>query len=303
MYEQITLSILSFFTIIGMGGAIIVYWSTRHDPIRQQLHEIQLEDRLKMFEQKSGPLTCLLKGLGRLFTPGQPSNQLQQDLSRAGYHNRNAVPIFIGTKMLLLLTGLVLFTLSVSRLNVSLPMTVFLIVAGAAFFSFMPNVIVRWRRLKRQQVISQSLPDAIDLLEICVSSGMGMNMAWNAVSDEISKVSTELADEMALTNLETHLGEPNAIAMRHMAQRTGVQEIASLTAALIQTERFGTSISEALRVYATTLREKRSQSAEEAAEKLAVKLILPMVLFIFPATLIVMAGPACLQLVDVIGKY
>jgi tight adherence protein C len=148
------------------------------------------------------------------------------------------------------------------------------------------------RRHKRTGDVRRNLPDAIDLLEICVSSGMGLDMAWNAVCDEFRGVSAILADEMALSNLEMHLGAPRADAMRNMAKRTGVEDISSLVATLVQSERFGTSVSQALRTYADAMRQERSCRAEEAAEKLAIKLLFPMVMFIFPCMFLVILGPA-----------
>jgi len=166
---------------------------------------------------------------------------------------------------------------------------------GAMLF-FIPNMHVSIRREGRRGIIRRHLPDAIDLLEICASAGMGLDMALNSVTEEVRSVSNILADEMALTNLEIHLGASRAVAMRHMAQRTGADELSSLVAVLVQSERFGTSISDALRTYATSLRETRSQRAQESAEKMAVKLIFPMVLFIFPAVVMVMAGPGFMML-------
>src|SRR5205809_980064 len=119
-----------------------------------------------------------------------------------------------------------------------------IIVAVLAAFALLPNLAVTLRRRKRTADVRSHLPDAIDLLEICVSSGMGLDMAWNAVCDEFRGVSGILADEMALSNLEMHLGAPRADAMRNMAKRTGVEDISSLVATLVQSERFGTSVSQ-----------------------------------------------------------
>ena len=166
---------------------------------------------------------------------------------------------------------------------------------------FVPNVVVYRRRLARRNEIRHHLPDVLDLLQICVTSGMGLDMAWNAVSDEIRGVCPILADEMALTNLELHLGSPRSVAMRRMADRTGAAEISSLVAVLLQSERFGTSISDALRVYATSMREKRSQQAAENAEKMAVKLLFPMVMFIFPSILVVTVGPASVTIAEMMS--
>jgi tight adherence protein C len=126
--------------------------------------------------------------------------------------------------------------------------------------------------------------------------GRGADMAWNAVCDEFRGVSQVLADEMALSNLEMHLGAPRADAMRNMAKRTGVEDINSLVGTLVQSERFGTSVSQALRTYADAIRMERSMRAEEAAEKLAIWLLFPMVLFIFPCMFIVILGPAGIRI-------
>jgi tight adherence protein C len=128
---------------------------------------------------------------------------------------------------------------------------------------------------------------------------MGMDMAWNSVSDEVRAVSPTLADEMALTNLEIHLGAPRVVAMRNMARRTGADELSSLVAVLVQSERFGTSVVDALRTYANAMRETRSMRSQEAAEKMAVKLLFPMILFIFPSVILVMIGPAGMTLYKV----
>ena len=130
---------------------------------------------------------------------------------------------------------------------------------------------------------------------------MGLDTAWNSVSEEVRGVSTALADEMALTSLQLRLGGSRSVAMRNMAERTGVDEVASLVAALVQSERFGTSISDALRTFAGSMRERRSQNAAEAAEKTAVKLLFPMVLFIFPAVFVVTVGPAAVQIYKMIS--
>ena len=146
------------------------------------------------------------------------------------------------------------------------------------------------------------LPDALDLLEICISAGMGLDTAWNAVADEVRHVCPTLADEMALANLEMHLGAPRAVALRHMAERTTCEDLSSLVAIMVQSERFGTSIASALQTFAASMRQVRSQRAEEKAEKMAVKLIVPMVAFIFPAVMIVLAGPAGITLSRIFGS-
>jgi tight adherence protein C len=152
------------------------------------------------------------------------------------------------------------------------------------------------QRKARRDEICLFLPQAVDLLEICVTSGIGLNMAWNMVANEIQQVSTILSNEMALTNFEIHLGANRAEAMRRMASRTGAEELSSLAAILVQTDRFGTSMATALQEFAKSMREERSFKAEESAEKMAVKLVIPMTLFIFPAVLIIIIGPAAVSI-------
>jgi tight adherence protein C len=171
---------------------------------------------------------------------------------------------------------------------------------GGTFLFFIPNMILKMRLKKRQNEIRQHLPEAIDMLEICVSSGIGLSMAWNIVADEIQHVSPILANAMGLTNFEIHLGVSRVEAMRHMANRTGVDRLSSLAAILVQTERFGTSIATTLKVFATSMREERFFEVEEQAEKIAAKLIIPMILFIFPAIFVVTVGPAVLTIADTI---
>jgi tight adherence protein C len=149
---------------------------------------------------------------------------------------------------------------------------------------------------RRREEIRRHLPQAVDLLEICVSSGLGLDMAWSVVSEEIRQVSPILANAMSLTNFEMNLGASRVDAMRHMAERTGATELSSLATILIQTERFGTSIAETLKIFANSMREARTYTAEESAEKMTVKLIFPMALFIFPAVLVIVAGPALITL-------
>jgi len=179
------------------------------------------------------------------------------------------------------------------------PSKMTLVLVGSTVFFFLPNFYLAYRLKKRHDEIYRHLPEAVDLLEICVSSGLGLDMAWNVVAEEIRQVTSVLSSSMSLTNFEMHLGVSRIEAMKHMAERTGVQELKSLAAILIQTDRFGTSIADTLQVFAASIREERSFVAQEVAEKMSVKMLFPMILFIFPAALIVMVGPAILQLSNI----
>jgi len=235
-------------------------------------------------------------------TSGKTSISLQQQLAEAGFHNPSTPGVYIGGKFLLLLIGLLLFAALIFPLPLPLPTRIFLVFLGSCLLFFVPNIIVSRRRAERKQDVREALPDAIDLLEVCVSAGMGLDMAWSLVIEQMRPVSPTLADEMALVDLEIHLGASRVAAMRNMARRTGADEIRSLVGVLAQTDRFGTSIADALRVFASTMRERRSADAQELAEKTSVKLLFPMLLFIFPAMLLIAVGPAAIRLMAMIAS-
>jgi tight adherence protein C len=161
-----------------------------------------------------------------------------------------------------------------------------------------PRVYISRRAIARRMEIQKSLPDALDLMVVCVESGMGLNQALVHVSQEIGAVSRAMRAELALVNLEIQTGTPRDEALRHFADRTDLPDIRSLVAMLIQTDRFGTSIARSLRVHAETMRTRRRQRAEEAAAKTTIKLVFPLVLFIFPAMFVVILGPALLHIID-----
>jgi len=241
--------------------------------------------------------------MGSVLGSANASQQLREQLARAGFHNPDAGAKYLGAKTALLLAGATVLPVVLLATKLGLSKAVFAAFLAAGTLYFIPNMVVGLRIRGRSQKVREHLPEALDLLEICVSAGMGLDTAWNAVADEIRDVCPILADEMALTNLEIHLGAPRAEAMRHMAFRTGGQDISSLVAILVQSERFGTSIATALQTFAASMRQTRSQRAEERAEKMAVKLLIPMVLFIFPAVMIVLVGPAGITLRNVLGKF
>jgi tight adherence protein C len=159
-----------------------------------------------------------------------------------------------------------------------------------------PNWALNRRVRLRQREIFEAFPDALDLLTICVEAGLGLDAALARVAREIRLTSRELSDELELVTLEMRAGAGKDRALRNLALRTGVEDIESLVALLVQSERFGTSIGESLRIQSDTLRVKRQQRAEEAAAKISVKLVFPLVLCILPSIFIVVGGPAVIQI-------
>ena len=304
MNPQIAIPLLAGVSVILIGGAILLWDVVRRAPMMARLRgaantaaPIAVSAPLSPASQSN--LTGMLANLGTVISSGKSSKSLSEQLTQAGYHHPDAAAAYIGSKVLLTLVGLmvgwILLTLLLPASMAHNLKILVVLMAGMLFF-MIPNMVVSSHQNTRRREIKVHLPEAIDLLEVCASSGMGLDMAWNCVTDEIRHVSETLADEMALTNLEIQLGTSRTTAMRNMASRTGAEELSSMVAVLVQSERFGTSISESLQTFATCLRETTGQVAQESAEKMAVKLIFPMVTCIFPSIVAVMIGPAFLSL-------
>ena len=216
-------------------------------------------------------------------------------LIQAGFRSQGAYRTFFAAKIVLfvLLPSLYLFISSVYNLTSEVTLMC-IIIAGTGFF--IPDIVILHYKLKRQEIITKALPDAIDLMVICVTAGLGLDMTFNRVGQEIRPHCQDLSDEFSLTNLEIRAGKSREESYKNMARRTDVPEVRSLMNMLNQTNRFGTNVSDSLRVHADSMRIKRRQIAEEKAAKSAVKLILPLILFIFPAIMIVLVGPAGIKI-------
>ena len=295
---QALIPILAFVTVVSFGGAVLAVRYARRRWLEQRLYGEQVGGggQTMAAPAPGQRLVGTLEQMGRAVSAQEAAPDLRERLTHAGFYDPAAATIYGGAQLLLVLLGVAFGGLLALTLRLSLLWGVCVVFAFVAVCGLIPNVFVAVCRSRRRAEVQRQLPDAIDLLEICVSSGMGLDMSWNAVADEFRQVSPTLADEMALATMEMHLGAPRAQALRNMSRRTGVDDLASLVATLVQSERFGTSVSQALRTYADAIRTERSQRAEEAAEKLAVKLLFPMVLFIFPVVFVVILGPAGIKI-------
>jgi tight adherence protein C len=167
----------------------------------------------------------------------------------------------------------------------------------------LPSVMVGRRVKQRQKEMQKALPDALDMLVVSVEAGLGLNQAMMRVSEEIDRISPVLSEQLSLVNLEIRAGTARDEALRNLADRTGLADIASLVGMLIQTDRFGTSVAQALRVHADTMRTKRRQRAEEAAAKTTIKMIFPLVFCIFPALFVVILGPAVIEIMHALARF
>ena len=215
----------------------------------------------------------------------------------AGYREDSALPIYYGLRVL----SLILFVLIgiFGREYVTQNPTLRIVFLGGCGFAgfFVPGLILDFLITKRQECLRLSLPDALDMMVICVEAGLGLDQAVQKVSEELAITHPEICEELGVITLEMRAGKRRAEALRNLADRTGEPELRKLVAILIQTDRFGTSIAESLRTHSDFMRIRRRQEAEERAGKVGVKLVFPIFFCILPAMLIVVAGPGILQIV------
>jgi tight adherence protein C len=212
---------------------------------------------------------------------------------RAGYRSPNALLAMRGAKILIP-AGLIA-TVYLSGIYHSNPIVFFLAAAVGGYL--LPEIWLVWRIRARQHRLRLALPDGLDLLVICVEAGLGLDQALMRVAEELRITHPDLSNELQLVNLEMRVGKTRLEALRELARRTGLEDIKALVGMLIQTERFGTSVAQSLRVHSDDLRTKRRQRAEEMAAKTTVKMVPPLVFFIFPALMVVILGPAILTIV------
>jgi tight adherence protein C len=224
---------------------------------------------------------------------------VQKRLIRAGYRKDSYVNIFYGAKVLVPIILTVLATVTGAyQLG---PLFVYAMTLGLGFL--VPDFWLGNRISARQTEIRIGLPEALDLMVICIEAGLSLDQAILRTSDELSLSQPEISDELGLVNLEQRAGKARADAWKHMAERTDVDSIRALVALLVQVDQFGTSVSKALRTHADTLRTQRRQYVEEQAAKTTVKLVFPLVFFIFPSIFVVALGPAILTIIDAFDKY
>lgn len=241
------------------------------------------------------------KATPNLAKPLQPKNpeevcQLRDRLNYAGIRGENAVTVLLSMKVIGLMVGMILgggFLLFVSGITQQ-ALTVAIVAGGILFY--LPDIILKYFTRRRQQAIFLGLPDALDLMVVCVEAGLGLDHAMRKVAAEIQASHPIIADEFALCNLQLQMGRSRNEVLHELGCRTGVDDLRSLAAILIQADKFGSSIAQALRVQSDSMRTRRAQLAEEKAAKTAVKLIFPLVLFIFPGIFVVLVGPAAITM-------
>ena len=290
----LVISILVFLTV---AAAVFSFAAAAYAPssvIGSRLRSLGSQQRVQPQSQKPAMKERLEQALDPLSKalPMSPDEvgRTRAWLIEAGYRESRHVTMYLGARVLLGALGLGLVLLLGGTSNMML------LIGIPALGFFIPRFILKRMIRDRQSRIRIGLPDAIDLTVICVDAGLALDHAMKRVGEDLQHAHPDLSDELRLVNLEMRAGKPRAEALRNLVSRTGVDDIKSLVGTLVQTDRFGTSISQALRVHSDSVRTERRQRAEEQAAKTTIKMVPPLVLFVLPSIIIVSLGPALIEL-------
>jgi len=269
--------------------------------IRHTGEEARSEESPGFFRIIEKPWTKFIEKLGNLVKPKKEGeiSHLRKKFLMAGYREENILIIFSGFKAFMALLLAIGFLLIRFYLLKTMPyiQTMFFSILFALIGFYLPNLWLWIKISRRKEKIQLGLPDALDLMVICVEAGTGLDAAINRIGEEMKLTNKILSEEFRILNLELRAGKQRRDALKNLALRTGLEDVHSLVTMLIQTEQFGTSIGQALRVHSDAMRTKRHQRAEEIAQKMPVKLIFPLILFIFPTLLVIVLGPAIISII------
>jgi tight adherence protein C len=305
---QIVFLALVFAAVFGMAYALMSRFTA--DPVQERLQSVsETPGRRAQGSKEKGAaamarLARLTAPLAKLSGEGEDweHSVLRTRFFTAGLRHPSAPVLYFAAKTALAAAVplVMMIVFAVGNTQMSGNSTLFWLLLVASFGYYLPNILLAKRIQHRQRDIFESFPDALDLMTVCVEAGLAMDAALLRVADEIGLKSPVLSDELHLVTLELRAGLPKERALRNLALRTGVEDVDALVAMLIQAERFGTSIADSLRVQSDQLRTRRRQRAEEAAAKIALKLLFPLIFFIFPSLLVVLMGPAFIQIYRVL---
>jgi tight adherence protein C len=296
------ITILTFgviFLLFASGGLLLFYREAMLKRISEAIdpqNKPKPRSLLDTIQQTGSSLGGMVEHFEHVLPKSQAEvSVVSQRLIRAGNRNEAAVKVFYGTKVLMPLL-LCIVALATGLAHLMSPFFVYVTALGLGFLA--PDFWLGRQIKKRQKAIEKGLPDVLDLLVICIEAGLSLDQATARTAEELRSAQPELSDELNVVVLEQRAGRPRADAWRHLAERTGVESLRNMVSMLVQSEQLGTSIAKTLRVHADTLRTQRVQAIEEMAAKTSVKLVFPLVFFIFPALFLVILGPAVLIMID-----
>ena len=295
---------LVFLAVSGLAwGAAL--WFSRDSALRQRLGKLVKpeeggEKSLTAGSEWQAKVIKVVGPMAKLSTPkaGWDESSLRVRFMQAGLRETAWPAIFFAAKTLLALglPGLFVLYQGISSVQITVNTTVLVLLLAAAIGYYVPNGLLDNQIERRRRELEDALPDALDMMLVCVEAGLGLDAAMNRAASEIGLRSAALSDELNLVALELRMGVNREQALRNLALRTGVDDIASFVAMLVQSDRFGTNVADALRVEAETMRAHRRLRAEERAAKIPLKLLFPLIFFIFPSLMLVLMGPAMISI-------
>ena len=293
------------FAAIGCGvWAVLSMFTASKSRAAERLDELRDPGVRKRRGEETGAVNSMIEKAAPALSKamGEKSETEQSDLkirlANAGFSHPNASRNFLAMKIVALVLGLVFGAVyGFASAGFSKDSWMSLVIGGGCGF-YLPEVILTLMKMSRQQKIFLQLPDALDLLVVCVEAGLGLDAGMRRVSEELANGAPEVCQELGAANMQLQMGRPRREVLHDLGVRTGVDDMRALAAILIQADRFGSSIAQALRVQSDSMRTKRRQMAEEKAQGAAVKMIFPLVLFIFPGIFVILVGPAGIQLMD-----
>ena len=292
----VILAFLAVFLLIGSAGMLLFYREQMVQRLSAVISPEKKQRNLMETIQESGfSLSGVVEHLEKVIPKSQAEiGVTQQRLIRAGYRSESAINAFYGAKALVPLTfAILVFATGVGKDN---PFVMYVCALGLGFLA--PDFWLGRQIKVRQAKIRRGLPDVLDLLVICIEAGLSLDQATKRTTEELMQAQPAICDELNIVVLEQRAGRPRADCWKHLAERTDVDSLRNLVTVLIQSEQFGTSIAKTLRVHSDTLRTQRIQKVEEMAAKTTVKLVFPLVLFIFPSLFLVVLGPAMITMSD-----
>jgi tight adherence protein C len=288
--------------VTAAAGIRTMFFSGPSDVVRRLERSVgRIEAVDRAVGRPGRTISKVLQPLGWLVRPTKAAelSRLRNRLIQGGLRSPYALETFLAAKLLIAFSATVfMLEMNARALHLPFPMEMVLPVWTCIVGFFLPNLWLSGRVRERQTQVERALPDAMDLLVTCVEAGLGIDSAMSRVSEEIGLASQLLGAELNLTFLEIQAGIPRPDAFRRLADRTGVEDLRSLSAMLIQTDLFGTSVARALRVHSDGMRIRRMQRAEERAAMVGVKMTIPLILFILPSLIAVLLGPAMVSIVD-----
>jgi len=297
----IVISFLATFGLLVSAGLLLFYRDTVMDRLQAIVEPRGDSSSLfgRLLQRRPTSLESIVKPFQNVLPRSvAEASIVQKRLIRAGYRDASAINIFYGAKVLVPIS-LSVFATVTGAYQMS-PFFVYTVAAGLGFM--VPDFWLGNRIKSRQLKVRLGLPEALDLMVICTEAGLGMDQAMSRVSEELKLSQPEIHDELVLVGLEQKAGRPRDEALKNLADRTDIDSVRALTTTLIQSDTFGTSVAKTLRVYSDTLRTQRRQQAEEIAAKTTVKLVFPLVLFIFPSIFVVALGPSAITMMEGFGR-